>query len=169
MKRPFRGLRKSGPRPPYDAVIIGSGVGGLVAGNLLARDGLSVLLVEQHYMAGGFCSTFRRAGYTFDAATHFYPLLGNPETLTGKLLGELGVETGWVKMDPVDTFHLPDGSRFAVPADYDDLPRAPGRRVPAGGRRRSTPSSPRSGTPTCWACWPTSAAARRRGSSAPGT
>jgi phytoene dehydrogenase-like protein len=104
-------------------VIIGSGVGGLVAGNLLAREGLSVLLVEQHYMAGGFCSTFRRGGYTFDAATHFYPLLGNRETLTGKLLGELGVETGWVKMDPVDTFHLPDGSRFVVPADYDDYRR----------------------------------------------
>jgi len=123
LKRPFRGLRESGPRPSYDAVVIGSGVGGLVAGNLLAREGLSVLLVEQHYMAGGFCSTFRRAGYTFDAATHFYPLLGNPETLTGKLLGELGVETGWVQMDPVDTFHLPDGSRFVVPADYDEYRR----------------------------------------------
>ena len=37
-------------------------------------------------MVGGYCSTFRRGGYTFDAATHFYPLLGNPETLTGRLL-----------------------------------------------------------------------------------
>jgi phytoene dehydrogenase-like protein len=119
VKRPYRGLRTTGPRPSYDAVVIGSGVGGLVAANLLAREGLSVLLVEQHYMAGGFCSTFRRAGYTFDAATHFYPLLGNPETLTGKLLADLGVETGWVRMDPVDTFHFPDGSRFRVPADLD--------------------------------------------------
>lgn len=119
MKRPYRGLREGGPRPDYDAVIVGAGVAGLVAANLLAREGLSVLLVEQHYMAGGFCSTFRRAGYTFDAATHFYPLLGNPETLTGRLLRDLGVETGWVKMDPVDTFHFPDGSRFRVPADYD--------------------------------------------------
>ena len=78
-----------------------------------------MLLVEQHYMVGGYCSTFRRGGYTFDAATHFYPLLGNPETLTGRLLAELGVATGWVKMDPVDTFHFPDGTRFAVPADFD--------------------------------------------------
>ena len=38
-----------------------------------------MLLVEQHYMVGGYCSTFRRGGYTFDAATHFYPLLGNPD------------------------------------------------------------------------------------------
>ncbi|HMB51753.1 MAG TPA: NAD(P)/FAD-dependent oxidoreductase [Thermoanaerobaculia bacterium] len=119
-RRPFRGLRREAPRPRYDAVVVGAGIGGLVTANLLVREGLSVLLVEQHYMVGGYCSTFRRAGYTFDAATHFYPLLGNAETITGRLLGELGVETGWVKMDPVDTFHFPDGSRFEVPADYDD-------------------------------------------------
>jgi phytoene dehydrogenase-like protein len=118
MKRRFRGLRRP-PDAAYDVVVIGSGIGGLIAGNLLARDGARVLLVEQHYMPGGFCSTFRRGGFTFDAATHFYPLLGNPETLTGKLLVELGVETEWVKMDPVDTFHLPDGTRFEVPADFD--------------------------------------------------
>lgn len=119
MTRPFRGLRQRGPRERYDAVVIGAGIGGLVLANLLIRKGLSVLLTEQHYMAGGYCSTFRRAGYTFDAASHFYPLLGNPETLTGRLLADLGVETEWVKMDPVDTFHFPDGSRFEVPADYD--------------------------------------------------
>lgn len=119
MKRLFRGLRDRAPLPSYDAVVVGSGVGGLVAANLLAREGLSVLLVEQHYMTGGYCSTFRRGGITFDASTHFYPLLGNPNTLPGRLLGELGVETEWVRMDPVDTFHLPDGSRFHVPADLE--------------------------------------------------
>jgi phytoene dehydrogenase-like protein len=113
----FRGLRAAPPRERYDVVVVGAGIGGLVAANLLARAGLSVLLVEQHYMVGGFCSTFRRGGYTFDAATHFYPLLGNPQTLTGALIADLGVRTRWVKMDPVDTFHLPDGSRFEVPAD----------------------------------------------------
>jgi phytoene desaturase len=117
MKRPFRGLRRRGPAERYDAVVIGAGVGGLVCANLLALEGLKVLLVEQHYMVGGYTSTFRRAGYTFDAATHFYPLLGNPDTLTGKVLKKIGCRTGWVAMDPVDTFHFPDGSRFEVPAD----------------------------------------------------
>jgi phytoene desaturase len=117
VKRLFHGLRRA-PDPSYDAVVIGAGIGGLITANLLARDGLKVLLVEQHYMVGGYCSTFRRGGYTFDAATHFYPLLGNPETLTGRLLADLGVQTGWVKMDPVDTFHFPDGTRFTVPADF---------------------------------------------------
>ncbi|MCA1593865.1 MAG: NAD(P)/FAD-dependent oxidoreductase [Acidobacteria bacterium] len=119
MKRPFRGLRQTPPEKSYDAVVIGAGVGGLVCANLLAREGMRVLLVEQHYMVGGYCSTFRRAGYTFDAATHFYPLLGNPATITGRLLRELGVTQGWVKMDPVDHFHFPDGTSFSVPADFD--------------------------------------------------
>ncbi len=120
MKRPFRGLRlREGPQSAYDVVIAGAGVGGMVCGNLLADAGLRVLLVERHYMVGGYCSTFKRKGYTFDAASHFYPLLGNPESITGKLLQDLGVETGWVKMDPVDHFHFPDGSRFSVPADID--------------------------------------------------
>ena len=120
MKRTFKGLDlREGPQGSYDAVIIGAGIGGLIAANLLARRGLRVLLVEQHYMVGGYCSTFRRKGYTFDAATHFYPLLGNPTTITGKLLDEIGVTCGWVKMDPVDDFHFPDGSRFSVPADFD--------------------------------------------------
>ena len=119
MKRPFRGLRDQPPADSYDAVVVGAGVGGLVCANLLAREGARVLLVEQHYMVGGYCSTFRRAGYTFDAATHFYPLLGNPATITGRLLRELGLTNGWVKMDPVDHFHFPDGSSFRVPADFD--------------------------------------------------
>ncbi len=120
MRRPFKGLSlKNGPENSYDAVIIGAGIGGLICANLLARSGLRVLLVEQHYMVGGYCSTFRRKGYTFDAATHFYPLLGNPATITGRLLCELGVTNGWIKMDPVDHFHFPDGSCFTVPADFD--------------------------------------------------
>src|SRR5437762_9169461 len=130
MKRLFRGLRGKPPNDSYDAVIIGAGIGGLICANLLAREGLRVLLTEQHYMVGGYCSTFRRKGYTFDAATHFYPLLGNPATITGRLLQELGIATEWVKMDPVDHFHFPDGSSFSVPADFDLYLAKLGREFP---------------------------------------
>ncbi len=131
MKRLFAGLRAEGPKPSYDAVVIGAGVGGLVAAALLGRAGLRVLVVEQHYMVGGYCSTFRRAGFTFDAATHFYPLLGNQSTLTGRLLTQLGCRTEWVKMDPVDTFHLPDGSSFVVDADFERYRQALDARFPS--------------------------------------
>src|SRR5215813_13057834 len=98
MGRAFKGL-KNGPDASYDAVVIGGGIGGIVCANLLVRSRLKVLLVEQHYMLGGFCSTFKRAGFVFDAATHFYPLLGNTSTLTGRLLKELEIPTRWIKMD----------------------------------------------------------------------
>src|SRR5579872_66338 len=117
MARRFRSLRTE-PRVSYDAVVIGAGVGGLLCANLLSRAGMRVLLIEQHYMVGGFCSTFKRKGFLFDAATHFYPLLGNPSTITGRVLDEIGVDTQWIKMDPVDRFHFPDGTSFSVPADF---------------------------------------------------
>jgi phytoene dehydrogenase-like protein len=117
--RAFKGLRGD-PQPEYDAVVIGAGIGGLICAALLARERLRVLLVEQHYMVGGYCSTFRRGPFTFDAATHFYPLLGNPMTITGSLLERMGCRTRWVKMDPVDHFHFPDGSRFSVSADFGE-------------------------------------------------
>ena len=117
--RAFTALRDD-PRPEYDVVVIGAGIGGLICAALLARGGARVLLVEQHYMVGGYCSTFRRGQFIFDAATHFYPLLGNPITITGSLLERLGSRTRWVKMDPVDHFHFPDGSRFSVSADFDE-------------------------------------------------
>src|SRR5688572_32939292 len=116
MKRLFTGLRGKPPERSYDVVIVGAGIGGLICANLLAREGLRVLLVEQHYMVGGYCSTFRRKGFTFDAATHFYPLLGNPVTITGSILDRLGSRTRWIKMDPADHFHFPDGRRLSVSA-----------------------------------------------------
>ncbi|MBT3345741.1 MAG: NAD(P)/FAD-dependent oxidoreductase [Gemmatimonadetes bacterium] len=118
MRRPFKTLR-GGPEESYDAVIIGAGIGGLICANLLAREGQRVLLVEQHYMVGGYCSSFRRKGYTFDAATHSYPLLGNPSTITGKLLQDLNITTEWIEIDPVDPVHFPDGSRFSVPREFE--------------------------------------------------
>jgi phytoene dehydrogenase-like protein len=117
--RPYRALTRD-PKPTYDVIVIGAGIGGLICAALLAQAGCSVLLVEQHYMVGGYCSTFRHGAYTFDAATHFYPLLGNPMTITGAVLEKLGSRTRWVKMDPVDHFHFPDGSRFSVSADFDE-------------------------------------------------
>jgi prolycopene isomerase len=104
----------------YDAIVIGSGIGGLVCANLLAKGGMRVLLLEKHSVLGGFCCGFRRKGFLFDAATHFYPLLGNPTTLTGKLLKEIECETEWVKMDPVDQFHFPGMDTFSVPAGFPE-------------------------------------------------
>lgn len=63
-----------GASDSYDVVVIGSGLGGLTAANILARDGLSVLLLEQHYKLGGLATWFKRpGGHIFDISLHGFP------------------------------------------------------------------------------------------------
>jgi len=52
--------------PELDAVVIGSGMGGLAAAGTLAKVGKRVLVLEQHDQAGGCCHTFQERGTEFD-------------------------------------------------------------------------------------------------------
>jgi len=57
---------------PYDAVVIGSGIGGLGAAAALARaGGLRVLVLERHHTAGGFTHVFHRPGFEWDVGLHY--------------------------------------------------------------------------------------------------
>ena len=49
--------------------IVGAGMGGLVAGNLLAKKGHKVTLFESHSTPGGYTAGFRRKGYYFESGT----------------------------------------------------------------------------------------------------
>ncbi len=63
-----------GAAEEYDVVVIGSGLGGLTAANVLAREGRSVLLLEQHYKLGGLATWFKRpGGHIFDISLHGFP------------------------------------------------------------------------------------------------
>ena len=55
----------------YDTIIIGSGMGSLSAGAILAKQGQKVLLLERHYTAGGFTHIFKRKGYEWDVGIHY--------------------------------------------------------------------------------------------------
>lgn len=59
--------KKSG----YDAVIIGSGLGSMTCGSILAKAGKKVLLLEKHYVAGGFTHVFKRKDYEWDVGIHY--------------------------------------------------------------------------------------------------
>jgi phytoene dehydrogenase-like protein len=61
-------------RDHYDVVVIGAGLAGLTAANVLARAGRSVLLLEQHYKLGGMATWFKRpGGHIFDISLHGFP------------------------------------------------------------------------------------------------
>lgn len=64
----------AGVLPEYDVIVIGSGLGGMTAANVLGRAGHRVLLVEQHYKLGGLATWFRRpGGHIFDISLHGFP------------------------------------------------------------------------------------------------
>ncbi|XP_036036506.1 all-trans-retinol 13,14-reductase [Onychomys torridus] len=54
-----------------DAVVIGSGIGGLASAAILAKAGKRVLVLEQHSKAGGCCHTFGKNGLEFDTGIHY--------------------------------------------------------------------------------------------------
>ena len=54
----------------YDVVIIGSGLGGLIVGAKLAKEGRNVLIVEQHSSIGGYATCFTQNNFTIDVGFH---------------------------------------------------------------------------------------------------
>jgi all-trans-retinol 13,14-reductase len=56
----------------WDAIVIGSGIGGLSAAALLSIYGdKRVLVLERHYVAGGYTHVFHRHGYEWDVGLHY--------------------------------------------------------------------------------------------------
>lgn len=55
----------------WDAIVIGSGIGGLTPAAMLARKGWRVLVLERHATAGGCTHAFKREGYEWDVGLHY--------------------------------------------------------------------------------------------------
>ena len=68
----------------YDSIIIGSGVGGLTTAVCLAKSGKKVLVLEKHYVAGGFSHTFKRKKFEWDVGAHYIGQVNNPNSLIRK-------------------------------------------------------------------------------------
>lgn len=102
----------------WDAIVIGSGIGGLAASAALARRGRRVLVLEQHAVAGGLTQTFRRGDWTFATGVHYIGGVGpqpGPGGQFGRLLQWLG--DGSLQFsacaNPYDIIHLP-GLEFGI-------------------------------------------------------
>jgi all-trans-retinol 13,14-reductase len=95
----------------YDAIVIGSGAGGLSSALKLARSHYSVMLLEAMPSFGGYLNPFHRKGYTFDIGLHYLGELGE-EGRFWKLLDKVGVRDSikFVELNPegFDRYIFPD-------------------------------------------------------------
>jgi len=95
--RRYRANRLDGP---YDAIVIGSGIGGLTCAALLSQMGRKVVVFEQHYTAGGFTHTYARNGYEWDVGVHYVGDMGKQDTMARRLMDRIsGGRLEWAAMD----------------------------------------------------------------------
>ena len=104
----------------YDAIVIGSGMGGMTTAALLAKLGKKVLVLEQHYVPGGFTHTFKRKGYLWDVGVH---VVGEVTTRSqpGRILHAItDGRLEWASLgDVYDEFYFPDDMQINFPNDRD--------------------------------------------------
>ncbi len=106
----------------YDIIIIGSGLGGLVCGAILGKEGYNVCIAEQCRTAGGCLQSFVREGYTIDTGVHYAGSMGEGQIMS-QYLNYLGIA------DCLHTFPMDNafdiinmgGKEFRYVGGYDNF------------------------------------------------
>ncbi len=103
-----------------DVVIIGAGVGGLVAAALLARAGLEVCVLEVESKPGGYLAGFKRKGFVFDTAVHWLNQCG-PHGMVRRIFDSIGHDAP--QTPPMNRIrrYCGDGFDYLLTDNPDDL------------------------------------------------
>lgn len=105
----------------YDAIVIGSGIGGLVTATQLVAKGAKVLVLERYLIPGGSAGYFEREGYRFDVGASMIFGFGQQGTtnLLTRALAAVGMALETYP-DPVQIhYHLPGDLDLKVHRDYE--------------------------------------------------
>ena len=101
----------------YDVIIIGAGLGGLMAGAKLAKEGFHVLLLEQHDRPGGCASTFKRSGFTMEVGLHEMDGLHSGD-IKQRIFADIGLGNR-VSFLPVPEFYRFINGRYDLVIPHD--------------------------------------------------
>lgn len=106
----------------WDAIVVGSGMGGMTAAAYLAANGKRTLVLEQGDVLGGCTHVFRRNGYEFEVGVHYLGDCGSPEGNIPTMLRGVGVDkrVDFREIDPdgFDVLAFPSVT-FKVPRGWD--------------------------------------------------
>ena len=93
----------------YDAIVIGSGIGGMTTAAILSKAGKKVLVLEQHYTAGGYTHSYSRNGYEWDVGVHYIGDMG-AKTQARQMFDFISADKlKWAPMDDeYDRFYIGD-------------------------------------------------------------
>ena len=106
-----RGVGAETSETKFDAVIIGAGLGGMSCAAAFARQGFKPLVLEQHYIPGGYATTFKRpGGFIFDVSLH--------STTVGERDGIHNLIPGFPEIKDIEFVPHPHLYRTIYP-DYD--------------------------------------------------
>ncbi len=104
----------------YDIVVVGAGIGGITAGALLAKKGLSVLVVEQHYLPGGACTSIKRNDVALDAgAALLFGWADDYRTPHVFVMNELEEEIDMIPHEAIYRMHFPGDRSVTFWKDWD--------------------------------------------------
>ncbi len=107
----------------FDAIIIGSGIGGLVTASQLAVKGARVLVLEKYIIPGGSGGSFKRKGYTFDVGASMIFGFGEKgyTNLLTRALKDVNEKCETIP-DPVQLeYHLPNNFNISVDKSYEQF------------------------------------------------
>ena len=108
-----------------NVIIIGSGIGGLVCGDILSREGYSVCIIEKNRQLGGCLQVYARDKVVFDSGVHYVGGLAKGQNLY-QLFKYLGI-IGKMKLERMDADAFDkimisgDDKVYALAQGYDNF------------------------------------------------
>jgi hypothetical protein len=119
----------------FDAIVIGSGLGGLTAGALYARAGHRVLVIERNQNFGGAATVYRHGALAIEASLHEIDGL-DPKDPKAPILQSLGLDRDVPFVDVGDLHEVRSpllGEPFVLPHGLDAALNAAKQRFPRQG------------------------------------